>query len=68
MAGNSLYSPTQAALDTRWIQPWSEAFRVSRFTERHLCAADLELGTLTFMATPCFRDILETRAYTSLQW
>ena len=29
MSGNSLYDPDQAAVDTRWIQPWSEAFRVS---------------------------------------
>ncbi|CBX99143.1 hypothetical protein IAQ61_000734, partial [Plenodomus lingam] len=30
MAGNSLYDPDQAAVDTRWIQPWSEAFRAQR--------------------------------------
>jgi len=29
MSGNSLYDPDQSALDTRWIEPWSEAFRVS---------------------------------------
>ena len=29
MSGHSLYDPDQAALNTRWIQPWSEAFRVS---------------------------------------
>ncbi|KAF1935786.1 lectin C-type domain-containing protein [Clathrospora elynae] len=30
MSGNSLYDPDQAAVDTRWIQPWSEAFRAQR--------------------------------------
>ncbi|CAO2653600.1 Nn.00g030110.m01.CDS01 [Neocucurbitaria sp. VM-36] len=30
MSGNSLYNPDQAAVDTRWIQPWSEAFRAQR--------------------------------------
>ncbi|KAH7072049.1 hypothetical protein BKA63DRAFT_516843 [Paraphoma chrysanthemicola] len=30
MSGNSLYDPDQNALDTRWIQPWSEAFRAQR--------------------------------------
>ncbi|KAI8941601.1 hypothetical protein NX059_002816 [Plenodomus lindquistii] len=30
MAGNDLYDPDQAAVDTRWIQPWSEAFRAQR--------------------------------------
>ncbi|KAF2849734.1 hypothetical protein T440DRAFT_124853 [Plenodomus tracheiphilus IPT5] len=30
MAGNSLYDPDQVAVDTRWIQPWSEAFRAQR--------------------------------------
>ncbi|KAF1926952.1 lectin C-type domain-containing protein [Didymella exigua CBS 183.55] len=27
---NNLYDPDQAALNTRWIQPWSEAFRAQR--------------------------------------
>ncbi|EAT79283.1 hypothetical protein HBH56_211060 [Parastagonospora nodorum] len=30
MSGNSLYTPDQSALDTRWTQPWSEAFRAQR--------------------------------------
>ncbi|KAH7351409.1 hypothetical protein BKA66DRAFT_503722 [Pyrenochaeta sp. MPI-SDFR-AT-0127] len=30
MSGNNLYDPDQAAVDTRWIQPWSEAFRAQR--------------------------------------
>ncbi|KAH7385305.1 hypothetical protein DE146DRAFT_702427 [Phaeosphaeria sp. MPI-PUGE-AT-0046c] len=30
MSGNSLYDPDQNALDTRWTQPWSEAFRAQR--------------------------------------
>ncbi|KAL5114867.1 Maintenance of telomere capping protein 6 [Pleosporales sp. CAS-2024a] len=30
MSGNSLYDPDQSALDTRWTQPWSEAFRAQR--------------------------------------
>ncbi|KAF1835938.1 hypothetical protein BDW02DRAFT_522186 [Decorospora gaudefroyi] len=30
MAGNGLYDPDQIAVDTHWIQPWSEAFRAQR--------------------------------------
>ncbi|KAH8702693.1 hypothetical protein GQ44DRAFT_764407 [Phaeosphaeriaceae sp. PMI808] len=30
MSGNSLYDPDQDALNTRWVQPWSEAFRTQR--------------------------------------
>ncbi|KAH6629351.1 hypothetical protein C7974DRAFT_463398 [Boeremia exigua] len=29
-SNNNLYDPDQAALNTRWIQPWSEAFRAQR--------------------------------------
>ncbi|KAH9871090.1 hypothetical protein J1614_006664 [Plenodomus biglobosus] len=36
MAGNSLYDPDQAAVDTRWIQPWSEAFRAQRDVGLHV--------------------------------
>ncbi|KAI2476523.1 hypothetical protein Ptr902_12157 [Pyrenophora tritici-repentis] len=30
MSGNGLYDPDQIAVDTRWIEPWSEAFRAQR--------------------------------------
>ncbi|KAF1850609.1 uncharacterized protein K460DRAFT_301841 [Cucurbitaria berberidis CBS 394.84] len=30
MSGNKLYDPDQAAVDTRWIQPWSENLRAQR--------------------------------------
>ncbi|EUC36472.1 hypothetical protein COCCADRAFT_34164 [Bipolaris zeicola 26-R-13] len=30
MSANGLYDPDQSAVDTRWIQPWSEAFRAQR--------------------------------------
>jgi hypothetical protein len=45
MSGNSLYDPDQSALDTRWIQPWSGAFRVSE-VHQHLarCAQLLSRG------------------------
>ncbi|KAF2623287.1 hypothetical protein BU25DRAFT_401152 [Macroventuria anomochaeta] len=29
-SNNKLYDPDQAAVNTRWIQPWSEAFRAQR--------------------------------------
>ncbi|KAJ4330379.1 Maintenance of telomere capping protein 6 [Didymella glomerata] len=29
-SNNNLYDPDQAAVNTRWIQPWSEAFRAQR--------------------------------------
>jgi hypothetical protein len=29
MSANGLYNPDQSAVDTRWTDPWSEAFRVS---------------------------------------
>lgn len=37
MSGNNLYDPDQAAVDTRWVQPWSEAFRVSLIVRRWPC-------------------------------
>ncbi|KAJ5038503.1 lectin C-type domain-containing protein [Bipolaris maydis] len=30
MSANGLYDPDQSAVDTRWIQPWSETFRAQR--------------------------------------
>ncbi|KAL1795893.1 hypothetical protein ACET3X_006117 [Alternaria dauci] len=30
MSANGLYNPDQSAVDTRWIEPWSEAFRAQR--------------------------------------
>lgn len=30
-SNNNLYDPDQAAVNTRWIQPWSEAFRVCHY-------------------------------------
>ncbi|KAL6704059.1 Maintenance of telomere capping protein 6 [Coniothyrium glycines] len=30
MSGHKLYVPDQSALNTRWIQPWSDAFRAQR--------------------------------------
>ncbi|EFQ91672.1 hypothetical protein P3342_006003 [Pyrenophora teres f. teres] len=30
MSGNGLYDPDQVAVDTRWIEPWSESFRAQR--------------------------------------
>jgi hypothetical protein len=29
MSANGLYDPDQSAVNTRWVEPWSEAFRVS---------------------------------------
>ena len=29
MSANGLYNPDQSAVNTRWIEPWTEAFRVS---------------------------------------
>lgn len=50
MSGNNLYSPDQSALDTRWIQPWSEAFRVSQLLHR-------DQGETKVSAAPCRPDI-----------
>ena len=40
MSGYGLYDPDQSAVDTRWIQPSGEAFRVSLICLRVLCHGD----------------------------
>ena len=40
MSGYGLYDPDQSAVDTRWIQPSGEAFRVSLICLRALCDGD----------------------------
>lgn len=47
MSGNSLYDPDQSALDTRWIQPWSEAFRVSDLESGRDCFQFVILAALS---------------------
>jgi hypothetical protein len=41
MSGNGLYDPDQIAVNTRWVQPWSEAGRVRvKCLSRVLCDDD----------------------------
>ncbi|KAF3048424.1 hypothetical protein E8E12_011792 [Didymella heteroderae] len=54
-SNNNLYDPDQAAVNTRWIQPWSEAFRAQRDVGLRV-PIDFHTLAAISLAEACFVD------------